>query len=86
MFIILLMFIILRMYDIFNFKLFWNNLSNTERKAFSKSAGLSEQYIAVHLRYARKSQRLQTIMKLYKACNTFRENVILEQVANYFVK
>lgn len=70
----------------FNFKLFWNNLSKAEREAFSKSAGLSEQYIAVHLRYARKGQRLPTIMKLHKACNKFGEKVTFEQLANYFVK
>ncbi|WGL97372.1 hypothetical protein QE177_09070 [Arsenophonus sp. aPb] len=70
----------------FNFKNFWNGLNKLERKAFAKQVGLSEKYIAIHVRYLTRNVSLQSVMKLHKACNEFGMNVSLEQFMQYFIK
>ncbi|WP_280629959.1 hypothetical protein [Arsenophonus nasoniae] len=62
----------------FNFKNFWNGLNKLERKAFAKQVGLSEKYIAIHVRYLTSNVILQSVIKLHKACNEFGMNVSLE--------
>uniref|UniRef100_A0A3B0MMP7 Uncharacterized protein n=1 Tax=Arsenophonus endosymbiont of Trialeurodes vaporariorum TaxID=235567 RepID=A0A3B0MMP7_9GAMM len=70
----------------FNFKNFWNGLNKLARTAFAKRVGLSEKYIAIHIRYLTRNFILQSVIKLHKACNEFGMHVSLEQFMQYFIQ
>ena len=50
-----------------DFYTFWRGLSDDEQSRFANAVGLSKRYIAIHLIYAYKTPRLQTLQKMADA-------------------